>query len=46
MKLAQIIKENPPSERLAFIKEYIDAHDNLGMLEIDLDNWDEADKIT
>ncbi|KAK4393815.1 protein TONSOKU [Sesamum angolense] len=44
MKLARIIKENPPTERVSFIKEYIDAH-NLGMLEIDLDNLDEAEKI-
>ncbi|KAK6117535.1 hypothetical protein DH2020_048714 [Rehmannia glutinosa] len=45
MQLAQTIKENPPSERDSFIKEYIDAHNNLGMLEIDLDNLDEAEKI-
>ncbi|KAL2241219.1 UNVERIFIED_CONTAM: Protein TONSOKU [Sesamum indicum] len=45
MKLAQIIKENPPTEIVSFIKEYIDAHNNLGMLEIDLDNLDEAEKI-
>ncbi|KAL0332700.1 UNVERIFIED_CONTAM: protein TONSOKU [Sesamum calycinum] len=45
MKLARIIKENPPTEKVSFIKEYIDAHNNLGMLEIDLDNLDEAEKI-
>lgn len=45
MELAQTIKENPPSERVTFIKEYVDAHNNLGMLEIDLDNLDEAEKI-
>lgn len=45
MKLARTKKENPPSERVSFIKEYIDAHNNLGMLEIDLDNLDEAEKI-
>ncbi|KAI3451497.1 hypothetical protein Pfo_008162 [Paulownia fortunei] len=45
MKLARTIKDNPPTERVSFIKEYIDAHNNLGMLEIDLDNLDEAEKI-
>ncbi|KAK4416756.1 protein TONSOKU [Sesamum alatum] len=45
MKLARNIKENPPSERVSFIKEYIDAHNNIGMLEIDLDNLDEAERI-
>ncbi|KAL3650013.1 hypothetical protein CASFOL_006416 [Castilleja foliolosa] len=45
MKLAQTVKENPPCSRDSFLKEYIDAHNNLGMLEIDLDNLDEAEKI-
>ncbi|GFP84877.1 protein tonsoku [Phtheirospermum japonicum] len=45
MKLAQAIKENPPCARDSYLKEYIDAHNNLGMLEIDLDNLDEAEKI-
>ncbi|XP_051140221.1 protein TONSOKU isoform X2 [Andrographis paniculata] len=45
MKLARMIKENPPSERVSFIKEYIDAHNNIGMIEIDLDNLGEAEKI-
>ncbi|KAL3824491.1 hypothetical protein ACJIZ3_020520 [Penstemon smallii] len=45
MKLAQTIKDSPLSEKGSFIKEYIDAHNNIGMLEIDLDNLDEAEKI-
>ncbi|KAL6286684.1 hypothetical protein ACE6H2_011074 [Prunus campanulata] len=45
MKLAQIIKENPPTKNCSFLKEYIDAHNNIGMLEFDLDNPEEARKI-
>ncbi|KAH6756608.1 hypothetical protein C2S51_038907 [Perilla frutescens var. frutescens] len=45
MKLAKTIKENPPSEKVSFVKEYIDAHNNLGMLEIDLDNLGAAEKF-
>ncbi|KAG8383782.1 hypothetical protein BUALT_Bualt04G0049500 [Buddleja alternifolia] len=45
MKLARTIKENPLFGGISFIKEYIDAHNNLGMLEMDLDNLDEAEKI-
>ncbi|KAL5752076.1 hypothetical protein ACOSQ2_022583 [Xanthoceras sorbifolium] len=42
MKLARILKENPPGNKSSFIKEYIDAHNNIGMLEMDLDNLEEA----
>ncbi|KAL2521328.1 Protein TONSOKU [Forsythia ovata] len=45
MKLAQVLKENPPLNKCSFIKEYIDAHNNLGMLEMDLDNFEEAEKF-
>ncbi|XP_022884500.1 protein TONSOKU [Olea europaea var. sylvestris] len=45
MKLAQFLKENPPLNKCSFIKEYIDAHNNLGMLEMDLDNYNEAEKF-
>ncbi|PRQ49276.1 putative 43kDa postsynaptic protein [Rosa chinensis] len=45
MKLAQAIKENPPSNKSFFIKEYIDAHNNVGLLELDRDNLEEAEKI-
>lgn len=45
MKLAQTLKENPPIHNCSFLKEYIDAHNNIGMLEIDLDNFEEAQKI-
>ncbi|KAB2612456.1 hypothetical protein D8674_034772 [Pyrus ussuriensis x Pyrus communis] len=44
MKLAQMIKENPPCNN-SFVEEYIDAHNNIGMLEFDLDNWEEARKV-
>ncbi|XP_022741653.1 protein TONSOKU-like [Durio zibethinus] len=42
MKLARTLKENPPNNKSSFLKEYIDAHNNIGMLEMDLDNLDEA----
>ncbi|KAG6660769.1 hypothetical protein CIPAW_03G127600 [Carya illinoinensis] len=46
MKLAETVRENPPvNESKFFLKGYIDAHNNIGMLEIDLDNLDEAQKI-
>ncbi|WCJ32134.1 tetratricopeptide repeat (TPR)-containing protein [Euphorbia peplus] len=47
MELAQILKEKPPTNTSSssFLKEYIDAHNNLGMLEMDLDNFVEAEKI-
>ncbi|XP_059644880.1 protein TONSOKU [Cornus florida] len=45
MKLAQALKENPPSNRTSFLKEYIDAHNNIGMLEMDLDNLEAAEQI-
>ncbi|XP_050205266.1 protein TONSOKU isoform X2 [Mercurialis annua] len=45
MKLAQNLKENPPDNKSSFLKEYIDAHNNIGMLQKDLDNLGEAEKI-
>lgn len=45
MELAQIIKENPPTNKSSYVKEYIDAHNNIGMLEMELDNLEEALKI-
>ncbi|KAK3211640.1 hypothetical protein Dsin_016346 [Dipteronia sinensis] len=42
MDLARTLKENPPSNESSFMKEYIDAHNNIGMLEKDLDNLEEA----
>ncbi|KAK8971087.1 Protein TONSOKU [Platanthera guangdongensis] len=45
MKFAQSLKENPPSKaNCFFLKEYIDAHNNIGMLELDLDNLEDAKK--
>ncbi|KAA8531034.1 hypothetical protein F0562_005743 [Nyssa sinensis] len=45
MKLTQTLKENPSFNKSSFLKEYIDAHNNIGMLDIDLDNLEEAQKI-
>ncbi|WOK94400.1 protein TONSOKU isoform X1 [Canna indica] len=46
MKLARSLKENPPCMKSGFfLKEFIDAHNNIGMLEMDLDNYEEAEKI-
>ncbi|KAJ7945273.1 Protein TONSOKU like [Quillaja saponaria] len=44
MELAQILKEKPSTSR-SFIKEYIDALNNTGLLEMELDNLEEAQKI-
>ncbi|CAL0330027.1 unnamed protein product [Lupinus luteus] len=45
MELAVTLKQNPPNNKSSFLKEYIDAHNNIGMLEMELDNLDEAKKI-
>ncbi|KAF6154889.1 hypothetical protein GIB67_018326 [Kingdonia uniflora] len=46
MKLACSLKEKALSNKLYnFLKEFIDAHNNLGMLEMDLDNLEEAERI-
>ncbi|KAL2342941.1 hypothetical protein Fmac_004226 [Flemingia macrophylla] len=45
MDLAVRLKENPPNTKSSFLKEYIDAHNNIGMMEMDLDNLHEARKI-
>ncbi|KAF1867268.1 hypothetical protein Lal_00049697 [Lupinus albus] len=45
MELAVTLKENPPNNKSSFLKEYIDAHNNIGMLEMELDNLDEAKKM-
>ncbi|XP_076941342.1 protein TONSOKU-like [Bidens hawaiensis] len=33
------------SNKLTFLKEYVDAHNNIGMVEMDLDNLEEAKKM-
>ncbi|KAK7399404.1 hypothetical protein VNO78_10586 [Psophocarpus tetragonolobus] len=43
--LAVKLKENPPNNQSSFLKEFIDAHNNIGMLEMDRDNLHEAEKI-
>ncbi|KAL2906747.1 Protein TONSOKU [Bienertia sinuspersici] len=45
MSLARTLKENPPDSKSSFLKEYIDAYNNVGMLEMDLDNLEESEKI-
>ncbi|KAI3735773.1 hypothetical protein L6452_15286 [Arctium lappa] len=45
MKLAQTLKESPQSNKFTFLKEYIDSHNNIGMVEMDLDNLEEAEKV-
>ncbi|OVA01147.1 Leucine-rich repeat [Macleaya cordata] len=46
MKLARTLKENKTSNKSSsFLKEFINAHNNIGMLQLDLDNYEEAEKI-
>ncbi|CAI9109018.1 OLC1v1008748C1 [Oldenlandia corymbosa var. corymbosa] len=45
IELAKNLKENQWSSKSTFLTEYIDAHNNLGMLEIDLNNLEEAESI-
>ncbi|XP_042407586.1 protein TONSOKU-like [Zingiber officinale] len=46
MKLARTLKENPTCMKSGFfLKEFIDAHNNIGMLEMDLDNYEGAEKM-
>ncbi|CAM8953727.1 unnamed protein product [Rhodiola kirilowii] len=45
MELAKALKENPFPHVGSYIKEYIDAHNNIGMLEMDLDNLEESRKM-
>ncbi|ONK61173.1 uncharacterized protein A4U43_C08F26980 [Asparagus officinalis] len=46
MKLARTLKDNPPCNTASYcVKEFIDAHNNVGLLEFDLDNMDEAEKV-
>ncbi|XP_031476796.1 protein TONSOKU isoform X2 [Nymphaea colorata] len=42
MDLARDLQENPHHRGSFFLKELIDAYNNLGLLEMDLDNLDEA----
>lgn len=45
LDLAKTLKKNLQSSKHSFVKEYIDAYNNIGMLEVDLDNLEEAEKI-
>ncbi|XP_010551177.1 PREDICTED: protein TONSOKU isoform X2 [Tarenaya hassleriana] len=45
MRLAQILKENPPAGGSSFLEEFIDAHNNIGMMELDLENLEAAHAI-
>ncbi|XP_047327706.1 protein TONSOKU [Impatiens glandulifera] len=42
---ARSLKEKPSSNMASFLEEYIDAYNNIGMIEMDLDNLEEAVKI-
>lgn len=45
MKLARTLKEKSPSQKSDFLKELIDAYNNMGMLELELDNFEQAEKL-
>ncbi|TVU28893.1 hypothetical protein EJB05_20430 [Eragrostis curvula] len=45
MKLARALKEKSPSEKSSYLKELIDAYNNMGMLEYEIDNYEEAEKL-
>uniref|UniRef100_A0A0D9VLW1 Protein TONSOKU n=1 Tax=Leersia perrieri TaxID=77586 RepID=A0A0D9VLW1_9ORYZ len=45
MKLARVLKDKSLSQKSLFLKELIDAYNNMGMLELELDNYEEAEKL-
>ncbi|XP_010507089.1 PREDICTED: protein TONSOKU-like [Camelina sativa] len=46
MELAQVLKEKPPpGHSSGFLEEYINAHNNIGMLDLELDNPEAARSI-
>ncbi|KAI4982503.1 hypothetical protein ZWY2020_022995 [Hordeum vulgare] len=45
MKLVKGLRENDPSGKTPYLKELIDSYNNLGMLELDLDNFEEAEQL-
>ncbi|VAI61758.1 unnamed protein product [Triticum turgidum subsp. durum] len=45
MKLVKGLRENAPSGKSPYLKELIDSYNNLGMLELDLDNLEEAEQL-
>ncbi|CAM0943633.1 unnamed protein product [Alopecurus aequalis] len=45
MKLVTDLRENPSSDKSLYLKELIDAHNNMGMLLMDLENFEEAEKL-
>ncbi|KQK02062.1 protein TONSOKU isoform X2 [Brachypodium distachyon] len=45
MKLVRVLKENTASQKSPYLKELIDAYNNMGMLELELDNFEEAEKL-
>ncbi|KAM0896424.1 hypothetical protein ACQ4PT_023195 [Festuca glaucescens] len=45
MKLVRNLKENGSSEKSTYLKELIDAYNNMGMLELELENFEEAEKL-
>uniref|UniRef100_A0ACD5YV70 Uncharacterized protein n=1 Tax=Avena sativa TaxID=4498 RepID=A0ACD5YV70_AVESA len=45
MHLVKALKGNASSEKSPYLKELIDAYNNMGMLELDLENFEEAEKL-
>ncbi|KAM0952462.1 putative tetratricopeptide-like helical domain superfamily, protein TONSOKU [Dioscorea sansibarensis] len=46
MKLVDKLRENESCKRsTVFLKEFIDAHNNIGLLELDLENLEEAENF-
>ena len=45
MRLARTLKKKSPSQKSDFLKELIDAYNNMGMLELELDNFEQAEKL-
>ena len=44
-KLVTKLKEDASSEKSLYLKELIDAHNNMGMLELELENFAEAENL-
>ncbi|KAK1620651.1 hypothetical protein QYE76_026168 [Lolium multiflorum] len=45
MELVKILRKNASSEKSSYLKELIDAYNNLGMLELELENFEEAERL-
>jgi tetratricopeptide (TPR) repeat protein len=45
MELVENLKKNASSEKSPYLKELINAYNNMGMLELELENFEEAEKL-